>query len=281
MSAAIRYIDEHPHLHCEVVDISPAIASRMLERNLSNRPLRRKQVDYLRLEIREGHWRLNGEPIIISVTGEVLDGQHRLAAISQESSTVPTLVVRGVPEDAFHTIDTGVSRTKSDALYFTRRELTARVISAASSAVLWCKRLEQHSVTCTWRISNQDVTSYIEQYPRLIDDAELLNKYPRENRPVSGGPALALLEMFSRKDREMALQFMHLLFTGESLVRTDVHWLLRHSLIQASTRVAKLQTQARIRMVVKGWNWLRRGNTRASPAVIALSTRDSTEVVIL
>ena len=40
-------------------------------------------------------------PIFISDTGNLLDGQHRLAALSQTNQTIPFLVVTGLPDDTF------------------------------------------------------------------------------------------------------------------------------------------------------------------------------------
>ncbi len=102
------------------------------------------------------------------------------------------------------------------------------------------------------------------------------------NRPLRR-KQVDFLEMFSRKDRVAALRFMDRLYSGESLVRTDVEFLLRHAMIDGSTKAHKLTVPARLRMTIKAWNWLRRGNweSKAYPQVFAITSRDTNEVLVL
>lgn len=67
----------------EVREITPAMASEMLGNNDGNRNLSQSKVlNYMR-SMKEGSWRLTHQGIAVSDTGNVIDGQHRLAAIAQ------------------------------------------------------------------------------------------------------------------------------------------------------------------------------------------------------
>lgn len=102
-------------LKSKVEYITPQKASEMLEKNGLNRPISKETVDYYAKEMLVGEWRLNGESIVLSDNGILLDGQHRLSAVVSAGTTVPMLVVRGVPENFFPTFDDGKSRCVSDA----------------------------------------------------------------------------------------------------------------------------------------------------------------------
>lgn len=96
--------------------ITPEIAAHMLAQNHKNRSLRKSKVDAYRRDMREGRWMTNGEPIIISRSGALVDGQHRLRAVVLSGVWIESVVTRGVDDDTMVTIDTGVARTSGDVL---------------------------------------------------------------------------------------------------------------------------------------------------------------------
>lgn len=66
----------------EIVNLTPDIASRMLNTNQRNRPLKNNVVKQYAAAMLRGEWKLNGETIIISRDGNLLDGQHRISALA-------------------------------------------------------------------------------------------------------------------------------------------------------------------------------------------------------
>lgn len=100
----------------QIVDITPEIAERTLEKNKNNRAMRRSTIQSYAAAMRAGLWRENGEPIILGDGDCVLDGQHRLAAVVESGVTQRMLVVTGVPSSTRTTIDTGLRRSSSDIL---------------------------------------------------------------------------------------------------------------------------------------------------------------------
>lgn len=92
--------------------VSPAMAKKYLEhKNERNRKLMESAVLSLSRDIEEGRWQLTGQPIIFDANGMLIDGHHRLTAISRGNTTVPVLVVRGTDPQAVRRIDTGATRT--------------------------------------------------------------------------------------------------------------------------------------------------------------------------
>ncbi|WP_419898832.1 hypothetical protein [Roseomonas sp. USHLN139] len=66
--------------------------------------------------MREGRWVANGMPLIMSQQGVLLDGVQRLAACIEAETAFDTLVVEGVEDAAFHTIDQHRPRSLSGIL---------------------------------------------------------------------------------------------------------------------------------------------------------------------
>lgn len=105
-------------METKIVKVTPALAKRWLESNTINRPLRRSVVDGHIQAYMRGEHRLTHQGIAFAETGELLDGQHRLTAISEMPSTfsVDIMVTAGMPREAFDAIDQGLKRSHGDVL---------------------------------------------------------------------------------------------------------------------------------------------------------------------
>ena len=114
------------------------IASAMLAMNIKNRRQRRNSVDYLKYQIRSGEWRDDHpQPVIFSDHGRLIDGQHRLQAISEMNlSKHDALIVRvetGVRDDVREYLDTGVPRTLDDRVELVADPFHNKLISQLCS----------------------------------------------------------------------------------------------------------------------------------------------------
>lgn len=272
------YAKENKNIIAEVMTITPDDAAKWLACNTHNRPLRKRHVEFIAREILEGNWQLNGQAIVIADDEQVLDGQHRLSGIIMAGKPIQTLVVYGITPDAFKTMDTGAVRSGADALCLYFPDQPANAVKAVATAVQWCSRLEGPSIHARMRLSNTDVIGYASAHMSLFAHHETLVGYPRDARPMSLGMGTALAEMFTRKSEPQAEQFMRRLFTGEELVRTDPEYLLRAAFIRDAEKAAKLPDHIRMRMVIKAWNWRRRGNTEATRHTIYVQSGDDPKV---
>jgi hypothetical protein len=66
--------------------------------------------------IKAGQWQTTHQAIAVDADGVVIDGQHRLHAISRAGVPVEVQIARDVPRRAFEVIDTGSTRSPSDIL---------------------------------------------------------------------------------------------------------------------------------------------------------------------
>ena len=265
----------------EVCTIGPEQASQWLRCNKNNRPVRRTHVNFLAQEILNGNWQLNGQAIVIADDEQVLDGQHRLMAIIEAGKEIKTLVVYGISPMAFRTIDTGAVRTGADALCLHFVDINQGTLRAVATAVQWCVALEKQSLNSKVKIGNTGIIEYVQKHMSMIQCADTIQSWPHDARPMSVGSGTALFEMFNRKKPELAQDFMRKLYTGEKLERTDVEYLLRATFIRDAQRSTKYPQQTKMRMVIKGWNWRRRGMDAASSNVITVYPNEDQKVLIL
>jgi len=102
----------------EQIDVTPDFAQALLDasENVTQRTLRKRRVELLAHDMSRGQFRLTHQPIAIDKDGQVIDGQHRLAAVIKSGKTVPMMIAYDVDASTFGIIDTGAARSPSDAL---------------------------------------------------------------------------------------------------------------------------------------------------------------------
>jgi len=105
-------------IETKVMTITPELARQWLERNTINRPLRHSTVQGLKASYVRGEHKLTHQGIAFAESGELLDGQHRLSAISEmpKGFSVQMLVTSGLDREAFEGIDIGIRRSPADVL---------------------------------------------------------------------------------------------------------------------------------------------------------------------
>lgn len=120
----------------KVETIHPKVALGYLENNQATnyRPRRPHVVARYAKDMKAGRWQLNGEAIKFNGR-DILDGQHRLAAIVEAGVPIATMVVRGLRPDAVFTMDEGNRRNMADRLRYEgldrNQSLMAALVSSA------------------------------------------------------------------------------------------------------------------------------------------------------
>lgn len=139
--------------------ITPEMADQLLTHNRNNRPISDQHVRRITEQIIAGKWKMNGDTIKISDTKNVLDGQHRLWAIVYAKTPVESLVVEGIPEDSFDTMDT-IRRGRSGADVIALQGASVGRGTVAG-ALMWLLRIQRGTVPeyrrPEFRIENSDV----------------------------------------------------------------------------------------------------------------------------
>jgi hypothetical protein len=205
--------------------ITPEIAQILIEEgtNSLNRPVSDSTVDEYGEQMKKGKWRLNGEAIIISKDGLLLDGQHRLWASFKTKKSFKTMVTRGVDKETFATIDTGKKRTGSDALIIHGKitGLPLKYTTNLSAAATICIEISRGTLlkrsSRAAKITRQDIIDFVEKNRELsvwIDRSRTKKTWATG---YSAGVA-AICFIASKNGFEMkAMDFMHKFMTGENL----------------------------------------------------------------
>lgn len=135
VDVAEELLHKYRNVAVSIERIGPQEAREFLRSNTMNRSLNEQHVKRMKQLICDGDWWMNGETIIFSNDGTLLDGQHRLCAIAAAGVAVDVLVVRGVDQDAFRTLDGGRVRTTGEVLAIDG-EKNANCVASAVQALL-------------------------------------------------------------------------------------------------------------------------------------------------
>lgn len=209
--------------------ITPGRAREMLELNTRNRRIKPEDVEYLAGCIERGEWVVNGETLKFLDSGQLGDGQHRLGAVMLSGVTIETLVVRGLSEKAFDSVDTQKARRLSEVLMIEGYERT--VFLAAALNQLHRYTGDDFTFGKAAAASTGQALALLQESPGLERSTMLAG---RVHRAVGYGPAgvLAMLHyLFSQVDPEAADEFFERLVDGVMLSGTDPVLHLRNRFI--------------------------------------------------
>lgn len=211
----------------ETLYVSPKMAEEWLATTSTNRAVVPSRVLQFENSMRAGKWELNGEPIIISDTGRLLDGQHRLHAVLKFGQPVQLCIVRGVKDKAFDTIDTGRPRSQSDILGM--EGIQQPGLCAAAAGMIW--RM-YHSLGI-WEACDAWATrQIIRRYPSITKYAQTVNNVHRKC-PLPGASLLTAMVYFEdvANKPSTALRFFEKMVNGTELEEGSPYLTLRNRLI--------------------------------------------------
>lgn len=232
----------------EVIDLTPKMASDLLAKNKGNRGLAAGRVRALAAEIERGGWTFNGQPIIVDGDGNLLDGQHRCAAVVLAKKPVRTLIVRGVEREAFATIDSGRSRSGADVL--TAGGMSSALRVAAVLRLVWQNELGVlGSMASEHRPSNNDIATLATDYPTVIESV----RYTNGKRHMNTAPVAFMHWETMRKNPKDARPFWDAVETGEGLSRGSPALKLRDTLLANASTRAKHRMFSLLEFCVRAW----------------------------
>lgn len=254
----------HDDPSIEFIDVTPEIALRWLELNATNRRVSDAHVRGLAQDMRNGDWKLDAAPIRFDANGLLIDGQHRLWAITQAGVTIRLAVAFNVDSSAVETVDTGRRRTLSDTLKMRGEKNHIQL----ASVLLLVMRWESGRIRDNTPISTTAALRRFEQDPdALRSAASHASTVVTKMRPirVPVGPVGACWLRFHELSNEDARVFFAKFGSGISLEDGDPIYALRRR-FENHSAVASRRTQGVHRLdahawLIKGWNAFMRGDT--------------------
>lgn len=219
-------------INTEIREIGPQEAAALLAMNTRNRPLDKRRAARMAEAIKRGEWALNGDTIRVSVSGVLLDGQHRLTAILMSGMSVPTLVVEGLPDEIFKSIDVDKTTRKASDILAIRGVKNYTTTSAIARLVFI------YEASGNPFNGNPDLLPSAQQIDNLVDSrVEIQEAASRTSgrrwcmRALSPRIAGFCDVVFTAKDADRAADFFEKLECGAGLDKGSPILLLRERLI--------------------------------------------------
>lgn len=242
--------------------IDPITAVGFLSGQAPNRRPNREAVKRYAREMEAGNWVLNGEPVIVDEAGALIDGQHRMLAVIESGSTIQSLVVRGVPREAFATIDTGTKRTVGQVLsmkghkHANHLASTMRLLMSYQDLNRW---QDTQGVPERRFYTTQEVLDALPLMEGVENAVDLAAKVRFKPLPPSWGGFCAYLFAEAGAPAEAIREFFDRLHSGAGLEPGDAILTLRERLIREHMSEKRPVYFTTVALVVRAWNAYRAG----------------------
>lgn len=248
-----------------IILVTPETARRVLAKNTRNRPISEHHVKRLMDEMESGRWQYNGEAIKWSVDNVLLDGQHRMTALSRlpdDFSAIPFLVVRGLPATAQDTMDQGRVRAAADQLVIDGLAGgNSRIITGAIRIyVPWHSGGFFRDAT-TQKMSNPEIVEWARHHP--VEMAILDDLADQRLRRVKARPSITLAVMLTLRqiDGDAQREFAEALYTGANLEQGSPILALRERLDRIRETKVNEPDRDMIAFFIMAWNAWREGRS--------------------
>lgn len=197
-----------------IVMVTPEMAERWLTSNTHNRKIRQRTVVRYRADMEAGLWAMAADPIRFDRNGVLLDGQHRLIALSElpESVSIPFLVVRGLPPESQGVMDQGSKRTPGDQLALAGVKNFNAVAAAVKKVLIWRDGVMFRD-TKLQQISAPQIEAWVESHSGDVEFFNSIWSLIRQNDAppsVAGAAAFAFADL----DPEACERFFTMLARG-------------------------------------------------------------------
>lgn len=227
--------------------VTPQLASAWLCSNVSNRKVSRQNLSFIKRQMASGEWKLNGEAISFTKSGALADGQHRLMACVEVDKPFMSVVVRGLDEDAFLTINTGKARSASDVFSIRAEKNSARLAGGIRTAVL----LEAGEFQRNRKVSNAEAAAYLDANPLI---REFANAGKNTVKLVGSGVFCGVRYLTWKSHPSKSAEFFEQLETGVGLEDRSAVKVFRERMIDQLSSRAKLSQADGVALAIKAWN---------------------------
>lgn len=239
-----------------IVTVTPKMATGWLnDCNIHNRSVSNVVVQDYSGQMKSGKWHLNGEPIIFTAAKvKLLDGQHRLWACIDANTPFKTVVIEGIEEDTFSSIDTGKKRSAKDVLDIAGIEGTDnRALAAAATLLIAYRAGNLHAMKTVPRTK---VLEFVEDNPDLQAWVIRARQIRGWSRTFASSLA-AVTYLASHRMSNEAEEFVKQVTSGENLAPRSPALALRNRL--ASEK--RLSGGVKMTMIIMAWNAFAKGRT--------------------
>lgn len=244
---------DKPTIRAHMMELTPAMATAMLERNTHNRTISGSRVEQYVNDMKAGNWVFNGEAIKIAEDGTILDGQHRLWACMESDVTISTLVIRGLRHETQETMDQGRPRGLSDVLKLRGEKNHMQLAATTKIVAFYMRDGVPFQGAFAPGITVHAALRVLERNAEIRDSVIKALELRKNWIPLSAVGALHFL--FSTVDQTDADDFVFKLMRGEQLTAADPIWVLRERLIKShGNRLEPLEPRVKLAFLIRTWN---------------------------
>ena len=193
---------------------TPEFCAKLLALNTKNRGMKRVLWERIKNALICNQWKFIGDPIRISISGILLDGQHRCKACVESGVPFEAILITGLPDETFSIMDSGLSRTAGDTLGID--QCCEKPLANALSSVV-TRALATKGVRCGV-LSNEDKRAFARENIELLNASLGWGKRIKTATKVSVAIGATVFFLGAEKDRQKTEEFFQALETGDSLI---------------------------------------------------------------
>jgi len=250
-------------IETHLVTITPQIAEKLLEMSdkRHQRTINQKHVTFLAREMQKGNFAFNGDSIRQDSDGNIIDGQHRLAACVSSGTQFNTLFVKGLATNQISTINTGQRiRSYADVLEITHKKKYKYANQISASVRMIIKMQHNHlnisgAKDTNSYTSSTDFLEFCDNHPEIFDFVENeMRIYANGDKLIQAKLFLACKWNLQKLNHRAANKFFQLLSDGIGLNVDHPIYKLRKKLINYKLKKSRLTTKDIIQSIYRTWN---------------------------
>lgn len=214
----------------QTVRMSPDLARELLDLHersgFQNRKTSRAQVNRLKADISAGRWRLTPQAVGLATNGAIVDGKHRVTAVSEGTETIDMLVWSNVPIELFTKMDS-VVRARSGSDWVNILGISETHQSQVSSGYRLLAAYETSTSVSKNALTPDELIEIHTRFPGLVEhitEAKRLQKATK--MPDSTAAVATYLIKECMPDLDVRV-FMEGVCDGVGLTTDDPRWHLR------------------------------------------------------
>lgn len=238
--------------HVERILVTPNVAQAWLDKNTKNRKMSGSHVAKLARDMAKGRWRYSGEAIKFDADGNLIDGQHRLAACVKADAPFETLVIYNLAGDAQVVLDSGKTRSTADLFSLDGMHHTNHL--AAACRLIAAERDGADAMEGS-RYSTSELVTTLEYHKELPSVVNFVaqSKYPK-GISTSQVAAIVYVGKHLMNANLVAESFAQVMTTGIPIYEGDAAHALRERVIKANTGPLTFRKQDKWKLMKHAWN---------------------------
>jgi len=229
------------------VYVSPELAQQFLDTGAKNRTLSETHVTRLVSDILAGRWLASPQSLAFNKQGQMIDGQHRCAAIVKSGRGQMFVILKDFDPDVMHVIDTGRGRSAADTLNIEDFKSAKNLAAIARVIRYYC----EDEGNFQGAVSNLEILNIMRDHPWIEERAACA--MIRSPATWSNMGAVAALASWAAPMARVE-EFVAGVASGENLSSGDPRLALRNKLLLARSQGTALKKRLELVSIIKAWN---------------------------